>query len=74
MRHVAKRRSNRPGRCGRSLYLNGGSSKKTQSPGDDVMAGFCQAPEVAVSHDGMGAVAVSAAGRADSNAEIEQLQ
>jgi hypothetical protein len=67
-------RPNRPGRSGRSLCSSGGSSKKTQSPGDEVVAGFRQATQIAVSHHGFGAAAVAAAGGADGDAEIEQLQ
>jgi hypothetical protein len=67
-------RPNRPGKSVRSLYSSGGSSKKTESAGDEVVAGFCQPTEIAVSHHGFGAAAVWAAGGADGDAEIEQFQ
>lgn len=74
MTHGAGCRPNRPGKSGRSLYSSSGSSKKTQPPGDDVVARLRQAPEVAVSHHGLAALAVAAAGGADGDAEIEQIQ
>lgn len=72
--HAEGCRPNKPERSVRSLCWNGGSSKKTQSAGDDVVAGFRQATQIAVSNHGFGAATVAATGSADGDAEIEQFQ
>jgi hypothetical protein len=58
----------------RSLCSSVGSSKKTKSAGDDVVAGFRQTTQIAVSHHGFGAVTMAAAGSANGDSEIEQFQ
>ena len=58
----------------RSLYLSNDSSKKTQSPGDDVVAGFSETSEVTMSHHGFTTTAMAAGGSADGHTQIKQIQ
>ena len=54
----------------RSLCLSNDLSKKTQSSGYNVVAGFSKPSEVTMSYDGLTTTAVAAGGSADGHAQI----